>query len=47
MDLPGYKLHPLKEPRKGEWAIWVSGNWRVVFMFDNEDAVGVNLEDYH
>jgi toxin HigB-1 len=47
MDVPGYKLHRLQGPRKGEWAVWVSGNWRVVFMFDNEDAVAVNLEDYH
>lgn len=47
MNLPGFKLHPLNEPRKGEWAVTVTGNWRVVFMFDNEDAVAVNLEDYH
>jgi proteic killer suppression protein len=47
MDLPGFKLHPLEGHRKGEWAVWVTGNWRVVFMFDNEDAVQVDLEDYH
>jgi toxin HigB-1 len=47
MSLPSFKLHPLNAPRKGEWAVCVTGNWRVVFMFDNEDAVAVNLEDYH
>jgi proteic killer suppression protein len=47
MGLPGFKLHQLQGNRKGEWAVSVSGNWRVVFMFDNEDAVAVNLEDYH
>jgi toxin HigB-1 len=47
MDLPGFKLHPLGGPWKGEWAVWVTGNWRVVFMFDNEGAVQVDLEDYH
>jgi proteic killer suppression protein len=47
MDLPGYRLHPLGGNRRGEWAVSVTGNWRLVFMFDNEDVVGVNLEDYH
>jgi proteic killer suppression protein len=47
MNLPGYRLHQLGGNRRGEWAVWVTGNWRVVFWFDNEDAVGVNLEDYH
>jgi proteic killer suppression protein len=47
MDLPGYKLHPLKGARKGEWAVWVSGNWRLVFAFDGADAVHVDLVDYH
>jgi plasmid maintenance system killer protein len=25
----------------------VSGNWRVVFYFEGEDAVDVDLVDYH
>ena len=28
MDLPGFRLHPLKGELKGHWAVWVSGNWR-------------------
>lgn len=47
MNLPGYRLHQLKGDRKGEWAVSVSGNWRVTFMFEDEDATDVDLVDYH
>ena len=47
MDVPGYRFHPLKGARAGEYAASVSGNWRMTFRFDAEDAVDVNLEDYH
>jgi len=47
MDLLGYKFHALKGDRKGEFAVSVSGNWRITFEFDGQDAVNVNLEDYH
>lgn len=47
MDVPGYRCHPLKGERAGEFAVSVSGNWRITFRFDGEDAVEVNLEDYH
>ena len=48
MDFPGFRLHPLKGRRKGEWAVTVSGNWRVTFAFDDEgDAVDVDYLDYH
>jgi len=47
MDLPGYRFHPLKGERAGECAVSVSGNWRITFKFDGEDATEVNLEDYH
>ena len=32
MDLPGFRLHPLKGERAGFWAVSVSGNWRVGFV---------------
>ncbi len=35
------------EGRKGEWSVWVSGNWRVTFRFDGNNATDVNYEDYH
>lgn len=47
MDLPGYKFHVLKGDRKGEFAISVTGNWRITYQFVGEDAMNVNLEDYH
>lgn len=47
MDLPGLVLHPLKGDRKGEWSVRVSGNWRVTFRFEGEDAEAVDYEDYH
>ncbi len=46
-DKPGYRLHELKGRLKGHWAINVSGNWRIVFKFDDGDAYVVNYEDYH
>lgn len=47
LDMPGMFLHPLKGERKGEWAMTVSGNWRITFRFEGEDVIVVNLEDYH
>jgi toxin HigB-1 len=47
MSLPGYKFHALKGQRRGEYAVSVSGNWRITFEFDGQDAINVNLEDYH
>ena len=47
IDLPGYRLHPLKGDRKGEWSVSVSGNWRVTFRFDEGDVTDLNYEDYH
>ena len=47
MSLPGFRLHPLKGELKGRWAVSVSGNWRIVFRFEGEDAVDVDLVDYH
>lgn len=47
MDLPGFRLHPLKGERTGIWSITVSGNWRVTFEFIEGNAYIVNYEDYH
>lgn len=47
MGLPGLGLHPLKGQRKGTWAVKVSGNWRVTFVFEGRDAADVDYEDYH
>jgi toxin HigB-1 len=47
MNIAGFQLHPLAGERKGEWAVSVSGNWRLVFRFDGENATDVDLVDYH
>ena len=44
---PGYRLHPLKGDMAGLWSIRVSVNWRVVFRFEENEAVDVDLVDYH
>ena len=46
-DAPGFRLHPLKGDRSGQWSVRVSGNWRVVFRFEDGEAVDVDLIDYH
>jgi toxin HigB-1 len=47
MALPGLELHPLKGDRKDSWAVKVSGNWRVTFIFSGSDVKDVDYEDYH
>ena len=47
MDLPGYRLHPLRGDRRGQWSVRVSGNWRIVFRFRDGEAADVTLIDYH
>lgn len=47
VDIAGWRLHPLKGARRGEWSVWVSGNWRVTFRFDKNNVIDVNYEDYH
>ncbi len=47
MNVPGYRLHQLKGDRSGQWAVWVSGNWRLVFAFDGDHATNVDQVDYH
>ena len=47
MNIPGYKFHPLLGELKGTYAVSVTKNWRITFKFDGEDAIDVNLEDYH
>jgi len=47
MNLPGLRLHELTGDRKGTWSVSVSGNWRITFRFEGEDAGAVDYEDYH
>ena len=47
MNLPGFRLHGLKGPLKGHYAVSVSGNWRMTFRFEDSSAVDVDYLDYH
>ena len=42
MNVPGWKLHKLSI---GHWSVWVSGNWRLTFAFDGENAILVDYQD--
>lgn len=47
MNAPGSGWHALKGNLEGHWSVMVSGNWRLTFSFDEEDAVLVDYRDYH
>jgi proteic killer suppression protein len=47
MDIPGFRLHRLKGEDKGRWSIWVNGNWRITFEFEDGQVFIVDYEDYH
>ena len=47
MDIPGFRLHALKGGYKDRWSIWVNGNWRLTFEFENGNAMILDYEDYH
>ena len=46
---PGWKLHPLKGNLKGFWSLTVTGNWRLIFCYEEETntASEIDLIDYH
>ena len=47
LNLPGYRLHPLKGDLKGFWSVTVRANWRIIFRFEGTDALDVELINYH
>jgi proteic killer suppression protein len=46
-DIPGFRLHPLTGELKGFWSVRVTGNWRIVFRFEDGNALDIDLVDYH
>jgi toxin HigB-1 len=46
-QLPGTRLHPLRGDLAGFWSVSVSGNWRIIFRFEDGKAFDVDLVDYH
>ena len=47
MDLPGFRLHPLKGNLKNFWSVTISANWRIIFRMEGGHAADVDLIDYH
>ena len=47
MNAPGLRLHTLKGSRQGFYAVTVSGNWLVIFRFEDGDVLDVDYLDYH
>ena len=47
LNLPGYRLHPLRGAQRGLWSISISGNWRITVRFEDGDVYDVDLVDYH
>lgn len=47
MNFPGLRLHQMKGDLKGFWAVDVSGNWRIIFRFEDKEPQDVDLVDYH
>jgi len=47
LDLPGFRLHPLKGGLTGFWAVTVRANWRVIFRFEDGECWDVDYIDYH
>jgi len=49
-DLEGFKHlrpHPLQGNLKGFWSLDISGNWRMVFRFEDGNAYDVDYLDTH
>ncbi len=47
MNVPGLYFHGLRGKAKGRYAVRLTGNWRITFGWRGQDAIEVDLEDYH
>lgn len=47
MNVPGWRLHPLHGSLSGHWSVSVNGNWRMMFVFEGDNAILVDYQDYH
>jgi toxin HigB-1 len=47
IDLPTFRFHALAGNKAGRYAVWVSRNWRLTFGWRGDNAVELDLEDYH
>lgn len=47
MNIAGYHFHRPAGDMKGFYSVRVTGNWRIVFRFEDGDAFDVDHLDYH
>ena len=47
LAIPGIGFHACAATWRDRYAMTVSRNWRMTFGRDGEDAVDIDLEDYH
>ena len=47
MNLPGYAFHSLSGKDSGRYSVRVTGNYRITFGWLDQDAIDIDLEDYH
>jgi len=47
MNIPGFRLHSFKGSKRDRWSVWVNGNWRLTFEFQDGNAFLLDYEDYH
>ena len=46
LNLPGFDFHPLRGKPK-RYSVHVNGPWCITFEWEGENALQVNLENYH
>ncbi|MDX5985771.1 type II toxin-antitoxin system RelE/ParE family toxin [Sphingomonas echinoides] len=46
-NLPGNRLHALKDDRAGQHSISINDQWRICFVWKDGDAYDVEITDYH
>ena len=44
---PSNRLEPLKGKRQGQWSIRINDQWRICFIWLNDNAEKVEIVDYH
>ena len=45
--MPGWRLHPLRGGRRGQYGITVTRNWRITFRLRGHTVTDLDFEDYH
>jgi toxin HigB-1 len=47
MNIPPFRLHPLKGKLQGFFSATVRANWRIIFRFEGGEAFDLDFVDYH